>query len=100
MARRADPAIEEPLRDSLADSGHAALVAERLHAAALADIPLASRLGLWVRRLVGEALSQAHILTIRDGVLHASFGDGGVSAAFERIVDRYRPRMRVVSLRD
>lgn len=100
VARRAGPAIEQTVRDSLADSGHAALAAERLRAAALADTRLASRLGLWARRLVGEALSQAHALTVRDGVLQAPFGDGGVSAAFERIVDRHQKRMRAISLRD
>lgn len=100
VARSADPAIEETARESLADSGHAALVTERLRAAALADTCLASRLGLWARRLVGEALSQAHALTVCDDGLRGLFGDDGVAAAFERVVDRHQARMRAISLRD
>lgn len=100
VACRADPGIEETVRASLADSGHATLVTERLRAAAAADERLASRLGLWARRLVGEALSQAHVITVRDGGLRVAFGDDGVAAAFDRVVDRHQARMRAISLRD
>lgn len=56
IARGLDPRTRDLVVDSLADHGHATLVVDALAEAAAADPTLASRLALWGRRLVGEAL--------------------------------------------
>ncbi|GAA0363003.1 ferritin-like domain-containing protein [Actinoallomurus spadix] len=97
---KADPGTRAVVHESLADSGHAEILTERLRAAAENDARLASRLGLWARRLVGEALSQAHALAEQNPEVGALFGEEGVAAMFGRIVDRHQARMRAVVLRD
>ncbi|MEV5709480.1 ferritin-like fold-containing protein [Actinoallomurus sp. NPDC052274] len=97
---KTDPQTRSVVYESLADSGHAEILTERLRAAAENDARLASRLGLWTRRLVGEALSQAHALAERGSEVGALFGDEDVATMFGRIVDRHQARMRAVDLRD
>ncbi|MFL6055838.1 MAG: ferritin-like fold-containing protein [Actinoallomurus sp.] len=99
-AEKADPGTRAVVHDSLADSGHAEILTERLRAAAENDSRLASRLGLWARRLVGEALSQAHALAEGHPEVGALFGEEDVATMFGRIVDRHQARMRAVDLRD
>jgi hypothetical protein len=84
----------------MTDSGHTDLVAERLGAATAADPRLASRLGLWARRLAGEALSQAHAITGEHAALAPPVGGEGVEAVFGRVLDGHRARMRTINLRD
>lgn len=97
---KADPGTRAVVHESLADSGHAEILTERLRAAAENDSRLASRLGLWARRLVGEALSQAHALAEGHPEVGALFGEEDVATMFGRIVDRHQARMRAVDLRD
>lgn len=97
---KADPGTRAVVHDSLADSGHAEILPERLRAAAENDPRLASRLGLWARRLVGEALSQAHALAEGHPEVGALFGEEDVATMFGRIVDRHQARMRAVDLRE
>jgi tRNA-(MS[2]IO[6]A)-hydroxylase (MiaE)-like len=97
---KADAGIRAVVHESLADSGHTELLSERLRAAAENDPRLASRLGLWARRLVGEALSQAHALAEGDPEVGALFGEEDVATMFGRIVDRHQDRMRAITLRD
>src|SRR5213082_3462220 len=54
-----DESTRELVLESLADTGHAAFAVDRLRAAIKNDPPVAGRLALWARRLVGEALRQA-----------------------------------------
>jgi hypothetical protein len=97
---KADTGTRTVVRESLAESGHAEILTERLRAAAENDPRLASRLGLWARRLVGEALSQAHALAEGHPEVGALFGDEDVPTIFGRIVDRHQARMRAINLRD
>lgn len=57
LARTADPTTRRLVEEVLDDEGHARLVVASLAAAAASDPTLASRLALWGRRLVGEALN-------------------------------------------
>ena len=56
LAGPADAGTRELILDLLADERHATLVVKRITAATENDAALASRLALWGRRLVGEAL--------------------------------------------
>ncbi|WP_199424631.1 ferritin-like fold-containing protein [Actinotalea solisilvae] len=56
VAARLDPASRDLVVDALTDAGHAELVVDALAGGATQDPTLASRLALWGRRLVGEAL--------------------------------------------
>ncbi|WP_182111909.1 MULTISPECIES: ferritin-like fold-containing protein [unclassified Actinotalea] len=56
VAQRLDPDTRDMVVDVLADEAYAELVVDALAAAAAQDPTLASRLALWGRRLVGEAL--------------------------------------------
>ena len=73
---------------------------ERLRAAAGADPRLASRLGLWARRLVGEALSQARAIVGDHAALVALVGDEGVGEVFGRIIGEHTARMRAIHVKD
>ncbi|HRA49496.1 ferritin-like fold-containing protein [Actinotalea sp.] len=60
-----DPTTRVVVADALSDDGLAQLVVDTLAAAALQDATLASRLALWGRRLVGEALGVVQsVLTV------------------------------------
>lgn len=56
VAQHLDPTTRDLVEHVLADAGHAGFVVEALAGAAGQDPTLASRLALWGRRLVGEAL--------------------------------------------
>lgn len=56
IGRSLDPRTAELIDSVLSDEGHARLVVDSLAQAATLDATLASRLALWGRRLVGEAL--------------------------------------------
>jgi hypothetical protein len=56
LARTADARTRAVVEEVLDDEGHARLVVATLASAAISDPTLASRLALWGRRLVGEAL--------------------------------------------
>lgn len=59
LASPLDPGTRALVTDLLEDDGHAAFVVATLTAATREDPALASRLALWGRRLVGEALGVA-----------------------------------------
>ncbi|WP_149204323.1 ferritin-like fold-containing protein [Actinotalea subterranea] len=56
VAQALDPQTRDLVVGVLSDDGHAQLVVDALARACVADPTLASRLALWGRRLVGEAL--------------------------------------------
>ncbi len=60
VAQLVDPGTRALVLDVLADTGHAEFVIARVRRAIEADPQVAGRLALWARRLVGEALAQAH----------------------------------------
>ncbi|MBO0775711.1 MAG: tRNA 2-methylthio-N6-isopentenyl adenosine(37) hydroxylase MiaE-like protein [Actinobacteria bacterium] len=60
VAELLDPRSRDLVLEVLADTGHADFAVARVRAAIAADPAVAGRLALWARRLVGEALAQAH----------------------------------------
>src|SRR6516225_2695624 len=60
VAELLDPQAQALVMEVLADTGHASFVTSRVRAAIAADQVVAGRLALWARRLLGEALAQAH----------------------------------------
>lgn len=89
----------------LSDTGHAEFVVERVRAAIALDPPLAGRLALWARRLVGEALSQAqHVAAQRDALVDLLAGSTGpmglaeVMGMFNRLTDRHSERIAALGL--
>lgn len=103
--------VDEPTRslvtDVLADTGQAEFVVEHVKAAIQADPPLAGRLALWARRLVGEALTQAQRVAVdRDHLARLIVGDVGghvgdlaaVGRMFTRLTEAHTKRMANLGL--
>lgn len=93
----------------LADTGHAAFVIPRVRAAIEADPRLAGRLSLWARRLVGEALAQAHrvvgerppLAQVLVSTADYERGDQGeIGRMFARLTDAHDERMAALGLAD
>ncbi len=97
----------------LADMGHAAFAVDRVRAAMDADPPLAGRLALWARRLVGEALGQAQrVAAERESLAHLIAGGvssasgqardaselGDIGRMFARLTDQHARRMAALGL--
>lgn len=109
IAQLLDPSSRELVLGVLADTGHAEFVVARVRAATSADPALAGRLALWARRLVGEALAQAHRVaaerpplarllageTGRDGTAHPQ---GEIGRMFARLTDAHEERMAALGL--
>jgi hypothetical protein len=98
--------------DVLADTGHADFVISRVRAATEADPAVAGRLALWARRLVGEALAQAHrvvaerapLARLLAGAVTERVGAGGefgeIGRMFARLTDAHDARMTALGLAD
>jgi len=89
----------------LADTGHASFVTSRVRAAIAADPTVAGRLALWARRLVGEALAQAHRVVADRPPLALLFagavtgqGQGEIGRMFARLTDAHDQRMAALGL--
>ena len=76
VAELLDPQAQALVMEVLADTGHASFVTSRVRAAIAADPTVAGRLALWARRLVGEALAQAHRVVADRPPLAALFAEG------------------------
>lgn len=70
-----DPRTRSVVLEVLDDDGHAGLVVDRLTAAMRDDAVLASRLALWGRRLVGEALGVVQRVVAEHGELRVLLED-------------------------
>jgi bacterioferritin (cytochrome b1) len=99
--------VDEPTRnlvdEALADSGNAEFAIREVRVLLLQDPTAASRLSLWGRRLVGEAISQAqHVAAERDALVRLIVGGAGdltaISALIDRITGRHVERMRALGL--
>lgn len=99
--------VDEPTRvlvdEALADSGNAEFAIREVGALIEHDATAASRLSLWGRRLVGEAISQAqHVAAERDALVMLIVGGAGdlrgISALIERITDKHVARMTAIGL--
>jgi 1,2-phenylacetyl-CoA epoxidase catalytic subunit len=105
--------VSEPTRslvlDVLADTGHAAFAVDHVRAAIQAEPPVAGRLALWARRLVGEALTQAyHVAAEREDLARLIVGEGGehaeadaadLTAMLKRLTDEHGKRMKALGLK-
>jgi hypothetical protein len=107
VAELLDPPARALVMEVLADTGHAGFAISRVRAAVAADPALAGRLALWARRLVGEALAQAHRVVIdrpalaqmlvrRASAAGASQGDLG--RMFAQLTDAHDRRMAELGL--
>jgi len=112
IAERLDPQTRQLVLDVLADTGHADFVISRVRAAIDADPAVAGRLALWARRLVGEALAQAHrvaaerapLARLVAGGVAGQAGPGGeqgdIGRMFARLTDAHDERMSALGLAD
>jgi hypothetical protein len=107
-----DSQTRQLVLDVLADTGHADFVISRVRAAIDADPAVAGRLALWARRLVGEALAQAHrvaaerapLARLVAGGAAGQAGPGGeqgeIGRMFARLTDAHDERMTALGLTD
>jgi tRNA-(MS[2]IO[6]A)-hydroxylase (MiaE)-like len=104
-----DPAAAALVTEVLADTGHAAFVVPRVRSAIEADPALAGRLALWARRLVGEALAQAHrVVAERPSLARLlagagsaeGSGQGDIGRMFALLTDAHDRRMAELGLAD
>ena len=105
VAELLEPPAKALVLEVMADTGHADFVVSRVRAAIEADPPLAGRLALWARRLVGEALAQAHrVVAERPALARLVVGDGGaggqgdIGRMFARITDAHDRRLAALGL--
>jgi len=89
------------------EGGHADFVVARIRDAIAADARVAGRLALWSRRLVGEALSQAHrvaaereaLTSLLTGTVDRPGRDlAAVSRLFSRLTENHTRRMAALGL--
>jgi bacterioferritin (cytochrome b1) len=99
--------VDEPTRalvnEALADSGNAEFAIREVGVLLAQDQTAASRLSLWGRRLVGEAISQAqHVAAERDALVQLIVGAAGdltaISTLIDRITGKHVTRMRAIGL--
>lgn len=105
IAELLEPQARALVQEVLADTGHADFVISRVRAAITADPPLAGRLALWARRLVGEALAQAHRVVAERPALAvlivgagAAGGQGDIGRTFARLTDAHDQRLASLGL--
>jgi tRNA-(MS[2]IO[6]A)-hydroxylase (MiaE)-like len=106
VAELLEPPAKALVLEVLADTGHAGFVISRVRAAIEADPPLAGRLALWARRLVGEALAQAHrvvaerpaLARLVAGAADQASGQGDIGRMFARITDANDQRLAALGL--
>jgi hypothetical protein len=107
VAELLDPPARALVMEVLADTGHAGFAISRVRAAIAADPTLAGRLALWARRLVGEALAQAHRVVIDRPALAqmlvrrastAAVSQGDLGRMFAQLTDAHDRRMAELGL--
>jgi bacterioferritin (cytochrome b1) len=103
VAAYVDPATRALVNEALADSGNAEFAIREVGALIRTDPTAASRLSLWGRRLVGEAISQAqHVAAERDALAMLIVGGAGdltgISQLTDRITGKHVERMTAIGL--
>ena len=106
VAELLEPQAKALVLEVMADTGHADFVISRVRAAIEADPPLAGRLALWARRLVGEALAQAHRVVAERpalaglvvGATDEAGAQGDIGRMFARITDAHDRRLAALGL--
>lgn len=91
------------VRAALAETGHSQFVVAQVRAAVTTSSKQRSRLALWSRRLLGEAITQAQYLLadhdeLVDLVVSGAGGLGQLGAFFERLQQTHDRRMRELGL--
>ncbi|MFW3171021.1 ferritin-like fold-containing protein [Geodermatophilus sp. CPCC 206100] len=89
--------------DVLADTGHADFAVREVRAAIAARRPVAGRLALWGRRLVGEAITQSQaVIAEREDLGRLIMEGTGDLAGLGRLIDRitaaHTERMKTLGL--
>jgi len=106
VAEFLEPKARALVLEVLADTGHADFVISRVRAAIEADPAVAGRLALWARRLVGEALAQAHrvvaerpsLARLVVGAAGEAGGQGDIGRLFARITDAHDQRLAALGV--
>jgi hypothetical protein len=103
VAEFVDPATRALVTEALADSGSSAFAVREVRSLLDIDPTAASRLSLWARRLVGEAISQTQrVAAERDALTQLIVGGTGglaeIGMLIERITDRHVARMAEIGL--
>jgi bacterioferritin (cytochrome b1) len=103
VAQMVDVATRELVVEALADSGHSTFAIREVGALIASDPTAASRLSLWGRRIVGEAISQTQrVIAERDALallIVGGVGDlTGIAAMIARITGRHTERMTAIGL--
>lgn len=103
IAEMLPPEIAEVVRGVLAETGHSQFVIAEVRAAVAASDRQRSRLALWSRRLLGEAITQAqYVLADRDElvdlVLSSTGGLGQMAEFFDRLQRTHAERMAHLGL--
>ncbi|CAM4164215.1 hypothetical protein MB901379_01230 [Mycobacterium basiliense] len=91
------------VRAALAETGHSQFVVAEVRAAVTASGKQRSRLALWSRRLLGEAITQAQFVLadhdeLVDLVVSGTGGLGQLSSFFDRLQQTHDQRMRELGL--
>jgi len=97
------PDIAELVEEVLGDSGHDAFAIKRIKEAIAEDGKVAGRLALWGRRLMGEMISQATLVSAARPELHTLFLDAArdadnMSGLLNRLTVGHARRMDVLKL--
>jgi hypothetical protein len=89
VAEFVDPSTRELVAESLADAGNSAFAVREVGILIAADATAASRLSLWGRRLVGEAISQTQrVAADRDALTRLIVGGAGGLGEIGQLIDR------------
>jgi len=103
VAQYVDSSTRQLVTEALADSGNAEFAILQVRALIAADPTAASRLSLWARRLVGEAITQAQqVAADRDALtmlIVGGVGDlTGIGLLTDRIMAKHAQRMAAIGL--
>lgn len=103
IADRLPDEVADVVRAALAETGHSQFVVAEVRAAVTSSGKQRSRLALWSRRLLGEAITQAQFLLadhdeLVDLVVAGTGGLGQLGAFFDRLQHTHDSRMRELGL--
>lgn len=97
------PEVGDVVRGVLSETDHSQFVVAEVRAAVAASGKQRSRLTLWARRLLGEAITQAQYVLaehdeLADLLLHGTGGLGEIADFFDRLQRTHAERMRELGL--